>query len=82
MAAYLSRRTFLKATTAATAGSYAARVLPAWAAEGRGEVAVTPPLSTFPYSDVEQLNPRKPVSMRPFMSIDKESYSTYVQLKS
>jgi TAT (twin-arginine translocation) pathway signal sequence len=29
MAAYLSRRTFLKATTAATAGTYAARVLPA-----------------------------------------------------
>ena len=24
----------------------------------------------------------KPVSMRPFMSIDKESYSTYVQVKS
>ena len=24
----------------------------------------------------------KPISMRPFMSIDKESYSTYVQLKS
>ncbi len=56
MAAYLSRRTFLQATTAATAGTYAARILPAWAADGRGEVAVTPPLSTFPYSDVELLD--------------------------
>src|SRR6476661_3103642 len=51
----LSRRTFLKATTAATAATYAARVLPAWAAEVRGSVAVTPPLATFPYSDVELL---------------------------
>ena len=24
----------------------------------------------------------KPISMRPFMNIDKESYSTYVRLKS
>lgn len=51
----LSRRTFLKATTAATAATYAARVLPAWAAEVRGSVAFTPPLATLPYSDVELL---------------------------
>ena len=38
MAADLSRRTFLKATATATAtaATYASRVLPAWAADGRG----------------------------------------------
>jgi DUF1680 family protein len=56
MAADLSRRTFLKATATATAATYASRVLPAWAADGRGAVAVTPPLATFPYSDVELLD--------------------------
>src|SRR5450432_1177798 len=52
MAADFTRRTFIKATTAAT---YAARAIPAWAADGRGAVAVTPPLATFPYADVELL---------------------------
>ncbi len=55
MAIDLTRRNFLKATTAATAASYAARVMPAWAADGRGTVAITTPLNTFPYSDVELL---------------------------
>ena len=53
MAADFTRRNFLKATTAATAATYAARVMPAWAAAGRGSVAITTPLETFPYSDVE-----------------------------
>ena len=55
MATDLSRRTFLKATTAATAATYAARVMPAWAADGRGRLPSLPPLDTFPYSDVELL---------------------------
>lgn len=55
MAIDLTRRHFLKATTAATAASYAARVMPAWAADGRGALAITTPLNTFPYSDVELL---------------------------
>jgi len=55
MAADFTRRNFLKATTAATAVTYAARVMPAWAAAGRGTVAITTPLETFPYSDVELL---------------------------
>ena len=53
MAADFTRRTFLKATTAATAATYAARAIPAWAADGRGSMAITPPLATFPYGDVE-----------------------------
>lgn len=53
MAADFTRRTFIKATTAATAASYAARAIPAWAADSRGLMAVTPPLATFPYGDVE-----------------------------
>jgi DUF1680 family protein len=55
MAADCTRRNFLKATTALTAASYAARVMPAWAADGRGSVAITTPLETFPYADVELL---------------------------
>jgi DUF1680 family protein len=54
MAADFTRRNFLKATTAATAAGYAARVIPA--APGRGSVAITTPLETFPYSDVEILS--------------------------
>jgi DUF1680 family protein len=49
----VSRRTFLKTATATTAASYAARVLPAWAAVDRGSVAISPPLNTFAYSEVE-----------------------------
>ncbi len=56
MAADFTRRNFLKATTAATAATYAARVVPAWAANERGSVAVTTPLETFAYSDVELLS--------------------------
>ena len=52
----LDRRTFLKAATATTAATYAARALPAWAAANRGAVAVNTPLTTFAYSDVELLD--------------------------
>jgi len=48
-----SRRTFLKAATATTVATYAARVLPAWAVVGPGAVAIEPPLRTFLYSQVE-----------------------------
>src|SRR5258708_21262922 len=44
-----------KPTTAGRAGNYGARVMPAGAAAGRGTVAITTPLETFPYSDVELL---------------------------
>ena len=52
----VSRRTFLKAATATTAASYAARVLPSWAASNRGTVAINTPLTTFTYADVELLD--------------------------
>src|SRR5689334_17545534 len=53
MAADFTRRNFLKATTAAPAETYAARVMPACAAAGRSSVAVTTPLESCRYSDVE-----------------------------
>src|ERR1700691_2491426 len=49
----VSRRGFLKAATATTAATYAARVLPAWAAIDRGTIAIHTPLTTFAYSEVE-----------------------------
>src|SRR5258708_6306974 len=49
----VSRRTFLKAATATTAATYAAHVLPAWAATDRGAIAIQTPLTTFGYSEVE-----------------------------
>ena len=53
----LTRRSFLKTATVATAGTYAARLYPAWAAEvKRGAVAVETPLTTFGYSEVELLD--------------------------
>jgi uncharacterized protein len=52
----VSRRTFLKTATATTAATYAARAIPAWAALGKGAVAINPPLTTFAYSDVELLD--------------------------
>ena len=53
MAASVDRRTFLKAATAATAATCAARLFPASAVAGRGAVAVNTPLTTFAYSEVE-----------------------------
>jgi len=52
----LTRRTFLKATGATAAGAYAARALPGWATSDRARVAVTTPLSTFQYGDVQLLD--------------------------
>jgi len=56
MSSGLTRRTFLKATGATAAGAYAARALPGWATSDRARVAVTTPLSTFQYGDVQLLD--------------------------
>src|SRR5579864_5118960 len=53
MVPHLSRRTFLKAATATTAATYAARAIPAWATVDKGSAAVHTPLTTFAYSEVE-----------------------------
>ena len=49
----LDRRTFLKTTTAGAAGIYAARAFPSMAASEKGVVAVSTPLTTFAYADVQ-----------------------------
>jgi DUF1680 family protein len=51
----MSRRVFLKTATTAAAATYAARVLPASAAD-RGAVAIHTPVAPFAYSDVELLD--------------------------
>jgi DUF1680 family protein len=51
----VSRRTFLQVASTATAATYAARSIPAWAAPQKGLVAVETPLNTFSYSDVKLL---------------------------
>ncbi|MFZ0759610.1 MAG: beta-L-arabinofuranosidase domain-containing protein [Candidatus Sulfotelmatobacter sp.] len=51
----VSRRTFLKGATAATAATYAVRSIPSWASPDPGAVAVHTPLTTFAYSEVELL---------------------------
>src|SRR5579864_3520501 len=56
MVPHLSRRTFLKAATATTAATYAARAIPAWATVDKGSAAVHTPLTTFSYSDVTLLD--------------------------
>ena len=56
MASGINRRTFLKATSATAAGAYAASILPAWAATNKSLVAVSTPLTTFSYADVQLLD--------------------------
>jgi DUF1680 family protein len=57
MAKIVDRRTFLKTAAATTAATYAANALSLSAAAGaKGSVAITPPLATFPYSDVQLLD--------------------------
>lgn len=58
MASSVSRRGFLKTAGAVTASAYAVTSLPAWASSPspKGSVAITPALSTFPYSDVQLLS--------------------------
>src|SRR5579863_6351540 len=49
----LDRRTFLKTTSATAAGVYASSIFPVWAASDKGLVAVSTPLATFAYADVQ-----------------------------
>ena len=56
MSTHLSRRTFLKAATVASAATLASRVIPAQAEVTKGSVAVNTPLTTFAYSEVELLD--------------------------
>jgi uncharacterized protein len=53
MASGMDRRSFLKTTSATAAGIYAARAFPAWAGSEKSLVAVSTPLTTFRYSDVQ-----------------------------
>src|ERR1700721_2152451 len=55
MANGIDRRAFLKAASVSAAGMVASSSLPGLAGEGNGLVAVTTPLTTLPYADV-QLN--------------------------
>jgi len=52
----ISRRNFLKATSVTAAATYAAYTLPRRASAQTGLVAVSTPLATFPYSDVQLLD--------------------------
>ena len=53
----VNRRNFLKAAAATGVSAYAARVVPALAGgQERGSAAVTPPLATFSYADVQLLD--------------------------
>ena len=58
MASGINRRTFLKKTSATAAGAYIASVLPASAdsSSERSLVAISTPLITFPYADVQLLD--------------------------
>ena len=52
----VDRRSFLKATSATAASACAASILPAWAASDKSLVAVSTPLTTFAYADVQLLD--------------------------
>ena len=52
----IDRRSFLKTATATAAGAMATRVLPAWADSEKSLVAVSLPLATFSYGDVQLLD--------------------------
>jgi uncharacterized protein len=52
----INRRTFVKTTAAVAAGAYATRAIPAWAGSEKNLTAVTTPLNTFPYADVQLLD--------------------------
>jgi uncharacterized protein len=56
MGSSMNRRTFLKATSATAGGAYVASVLPAWAMQGKNLVAVSTPLTTFSYAEVQLLD--------------------------
>ena len=97
MTVKVDRRAFLKTTCAASASLAFSRALPAAPERDRSLFAINTPLATFAYGDVKLHDgPMKnaggdwvanavdgsQITMRPFMSIDKETYSAYVRLKS
>jgi uncharacterized protein len=51
-----SRRQFLKSAAVSSAAVFAARSLPAWAQTAATKGPVVPPLSVFPYADVQLLD--------------------------
>lgn len=53
MTSGLNRRTFLKSTSATAASLYAVRSIPAWANSESSLVAISTPLTTFAYGDVQ-----------------------------
>ena len=52
----INRRTFLKVTGASAAGTLAVRAVPAWASPQNSLIAISTPLNTFAYSDVQLLD--------------------------
>jgi DUF1680 family protein len=56
MSPAIPRRTFLKSTATIAAAAYASRALPTLAETQKGTIAVSTPLNTFPYSDVQLLD--------------------------
>jgi len=53
MASGMDRRTFIKTTSVTAAGLYASRAVPPWADSGKSLVAISTPLTTFAYGDVQ-----------------------------
>jgi len=49
----IDRRTFIKSASVATAGVYASRAIPAWADSEKSLTAISTPLTTFAYGDVQ-----------------------------
>ena len=53
MVSGINRRTFIKASSATAAGLYAARSIPVWANSEKSLTAISTPLTTFAYGDVQ-----------------------------
>src|SRR5215831_18576443 len=49
----IDRRTFIKSASVATAGVYASRAIPPWADSEKSLTAISTPLTTFAYGDVQ-----------------------------
>lgn len=56
MSPAIPRRTFLKSTATIAAAAYASRAFPRPAETQKGTIAVSTPLNTFPYQDVQLLD--------------------------
>ena len=53
MASGIDRRSFIKSTSIAAAGAYASRAIPAWGNSEKSLTAISTPLTTFAYGDVQ-----------------------------